>query len=68
MKKVTNSTFGMMVEIRKERSKRTVMLQYVKKDGNWSKPFEAQVYGNESPEMVVERMVRNNNRQYRLAQ
>jgi len=48
-------------------NKSTVLVQRMKNDGAWGKPIEMQAFGNETPEQVVERLIRNNNRQFRVA-
>lgn len=55
--------------IMENRSKKgTVSIQKIKKDGTWGKAFEAKTLGNETPEQVVTRYIKNNNCEYRLAQ
>lgn len=49
-------------------NKTTVLIQKIKKNGTWGKAFEARTIGNETPEQVVARYIKNNNCQYRLAQ
>ncbi len=47
--------------------KTTVTVQSRKKNGEWGKPRETQVFGNETPEQVVERLTKLNNKEFRLA-
>ncbi len=47
--------------------KTTVTVQRRKNNGEWGKPMETQVFGNETPEQVVERLTKLNNREFRLA-
>ena len=68
MMKVTRTTFGMLAANRAAAHKDTVMIQGMKKDGTWGKAHECPRYGNETDEQVVERMIKNNNKQFRIAQ
>lgn len=52
----------------RRRHKNTVLVQRMKKDGTWGKPLESQRYGNETDEQVIERLIRLNNRPYRIAE
>ena len=47
---------------------RTVTIQGTLKSGGWGKPTETQVFGNETPEQVIERLNKLNTRQFRLAE
>ena len=42
-----------------------VTVQRETKSG-WGKPYETEVLGNETPEQVVERLIKNNNKMFRL--
>lgn len=37
-------------------AKREVLIQRMKKDGTWGKPLSYQVFGDETPEQVLERI------------
>lgn len=66
--KVTKTTFNTMVKIRANKNKNTVMIQCMRKDGTWGKPQEYKKYGNETDNDVVKRLVKNNNKEFRIAQ
>ena len=68
MLKVTNTTSGMMMANRHKAHKDTVLIQRRRKDGTWGKAMEAQRFGHETDEQVVERLVKNNNCEFRIAQ
>ena len=63
---VTDKTFGMLVNGRSK--KNVVMVQGMNKNGKWGKAFEARVFGAETPEQVVARLTKLNDRQFRLAE
>lgn len=63
---VTDKTFGMLVKNRSK--KNVVMVQPMNKNGKWGKAFETRVYGNETPEQVVARLIKNNDKQFRIAE
>ena len=48
--------------------KDTVMVQRMKNDGTWGKATETPRFGGETDEQVVERLIKNNNREFILAQ
>ena len=55
--------------INKNRSNTNIiMVQRMTNKGTWGKAIETRVFGNETPEQVIERLIKNNNRQFRLAQ
>lgn len=68
MMKVTKTTFGMIAANRREANKDVVLVQRMKKDGTWGKAMESQRFGKETDEQVVERLIKNNGVQFRLAQ
>lgn len=70
MKRVTNTTFNILADNRRKANKvsRMVKIQCMKKDGTWGKAVEYTRYGNETDEQVVERLIKNNGKAFRLAQ
>lgn len=60
--------FKAIMERRSSKNKDQVMIQGMKKDGTWGKPVAHQRFGNETDEDVVKRLIKNNNRQFRLAE
>lgn len=46
----------------------TVMIQAMTKAGKWGKPVSYKKYGNETAEQVVERLIKNNGKQFKLAE
>lgn len=68
MMKVTRTTFNMLQANRAAAHKDVVMIQCIRKDGTWGKALEYKRYGNETDEQVVERLIKNNNKQFRLAE
>ncbi len=50
-------------------SKTEVMVQRLRKDGSWGAPLASRVFGNETPEQVIERLHSlNPGKQFRLAE
>lgn len=68
MMRVTNKTFGMIASNRAKAHQQFVMVQRMRKDGTWGQPLQARKFGNESDEEVVERLVKNNCVEYRIAE
>lgn len=64
--KVTKTTFNMLAANRAD--KNNIMVQAQLKSGKWGKPFSTQRFGNETDEQVISRLVKLNNKQYRIAQ
>lgn len=61
------STYGMIINRRKKVD--TVLIQGMKKDGTWGKPIAYErLSKSETDEMVVQRLIKNNNQQFRLAE
>ena len=48
-------------------TKKTILVQRMKNDGTWGKPCEIPTFGK-APEQVIENLIENNNRQFRLAE
>lgn len=53
---------------RRSSNSNTVMIQCMKKDGTWGKAMSYKKYGNETDAQVVERLIKNNNKPFRLAE
>lgn len=68
MMKVTNTTFGMIAANRAAAHKDVIMVQRMNKSGKWGKPSEARRFGHETDEQIVERLIRLNGVQFRIAQ
>jgi hypothetical protein len=68
MMKVTKTTFGMLAKNRAERNKDVVMVQWMKKNGEWGVARETKRFGHETDMEVVERLARLNNTNVRIAQ
>jgi hypothetical protein len=68
MMKVTKTTHSMLMNSRHEANKKVVKIQAMRKNGTWGATMEVEKLYNESDEDVVSRMIKNNNKQYRLAQ
>ena len=66
MMKVTNTTHGMIAANR--RQKNEVMVQRMKKDGTWGKSIPTMRFGKETDQEVVERLIKLNGVQYRIAE
>lgn len=54
--------------IKKRSNPQFVMVQRMKKDGTWGKATKSPVFGKETPEQVIERLIANNNVQFRIAE
>lgn len=68
MMRVTNTTFNMIAANRRQAHKDVIFVQRLKKDGEWGKPLEAQRYGKETDDEIVERLNCNNpNSIFRIA-
>ena len=68
MMRVTRTTINMLQENRREANKNTIKIQRMNNNGKWGKPYETTKYGNETDDQAIERLIRNNNRQYRIAE
>lgn len=66
MMKVTRTTLGMLAANRQH--KREVMIQWMKKDGTWGKAIPHQRFGKETDQDVVERLIKLNRKQCRIAE
>ena len=66
MMKVTRTTFGMLAANRREKNE--VMVQMMKKDGTWGKARPTMRFGKETDQDVVERLIKLNGVQYRIAE
>ena len=50
-------------------SKSEITVQRMKKNGEWGKPYATPLFGKETPEQAIERLIENNPGQtYRIAQ
>lgn len=68
MMKVTNTTFNMIAANKAAANKDVVMIQAMRKNGTWGKPCEyKRLRKSETDEQVVERLIKNNNKEFRLA-
>lgn len=50
------------------KAKNTVSIQAMRQDGTWGKPCEYERYGGESDEQVIERLIKLNNKAFRIAE
>lgn len=66
MMKVTKTTFNMLAANRA--NKNGVMVQGQLKSGKWGKPYLAQRFGDETDEQVIARLIKLNNKQFRIAE
>lgn len=66
-RKITNRDFSLLKSIRRSPAK-CILAVCRNKNGEFGKPWKYQVYGNETPEDVIERLTRLNNREYRLVE
>lgn len=56
------------IQARRHNPNNDLMVQRMKKDGTWGKPLKTRRFGNETDEQVVERLIKLNGVQFRLAQ
>ena len=68
MMRVTRTTFNMLQENRRKANKNTIKIQWMKKNGEWGKPYETAKYGKETDDEAIERLIKNNNRPCRIAE
>ena len=69
--KVTKTTLGMILSNKEKAYKEanSVTIQAQLKSGKWGKPFTTtRLRASETDEMVVQRYIKNNGREYRIAE
>ena len=68
MMKVTKTTFNMIAANRAAANKDVIMVQRMLKSGKWGKASEARRFGHETDEQIIERLIKNNGVQFRIAE